>query len=65
MKTIKNILKGITLIAIILLITTSKVGTVVNSHYVEFKDGTGYYEEETIKGNYKVYPFLTIIDMFN
>lgn len=65
MKTVKNILKGLTLIAVVLLITTSKIGTVVNEHYVEFKDGTGYYHEEAIKGNYKVYPFLTLVDMFN
>lgn len=65
MKTVKNILKGLTLIAVVLLITTSKIGTVVNEHYVEFKDGTGYYHEEAIKGSHKVYPFLTLVDMFN
>lgn len=54
----------ISVIAIIFIFTT-KIGTVVNQNYVEFNDGTGYYYDEPIEGNYKIYPFLKITDMFS
>lgn len=63
---VKNIKKVIVVIAVMLVVvcSTSKIGKVVNSNYVEFTDGTGYYMENgNYKGNYKIFWFIDIIDM--
>lgn len=66
MKTIKRTLTIALTVLTITFIFTSKIGTVVNSNYIEFKDETGYYDEnKNYTGKYKLFPFLKISDLFN
>lgn len=65
-KTKLKIVTIISTIALVVIILTSKVGTVVNSNYVEFKDGTGYYNEnKNYTGKYKIFWCLDITDLLN